>query len=130
MSVSGMLDKNDEKPIRAECPFRVMRLSAKEDIAGGVCRTVICEAGGGAVIDDAGAGLEGESFCAACDVPRTLAHSRSCLYLVPFRVFQGNGARSFYSCRWRLDFKPLHFPENIDWCRACRHCFRDRPKSW
>ena len=123
MTVSGVPDRTEAKPIGVECPFRAIRPSASEEIGGGTRRTVICEAGGGMVIDDADAGPEGKPFCTACDVPCTLAHPKACLYLVPFRVFGENGARSFYACRWRLDFKPLYFPENIDWCRACRNWF-------
>ncbi len=126
MSVSGMPDKTDEKPFRLECPFRVVRPSAKD---GNVSPSIICEAGGGAAIDDTGNLPETNPVCTVCDIPNALAHPKACLYLVPFRVFQGSGSRSFYSCRWRLDFKPLFFPENIDWCRACRHWFPRPPEN-
>ena len=129
MTVSGTPDRTDAKPIGVECPFRVMRSPAKEGDVEGACRTVVCGAGGGAIIDDAGAGPGKNPCCEACDIPLALAHPKACLYLVPFRVFKGDEARSFYACRWRLDFKPLYFPENIDWCRACSHWFPRPPED-
>lgn len=116
------------KPEWPECPFRAIRPSATETGAEGTGGKVVCEAAGDAILGDAGKGLNTNPFCPVCDIPRLLAHPRACLYLVPFRVFQDGRAKSYYACRWRLDFKPFFFPENIDWCRACRHWFPRPPE--
>jgi hypothetical protein len=120
-----MAKKTEGKPVWLECPFRVICLPAKEGVAPGACDRVICEASD-AVLNDPAGGQE--QHCPSCDIPGTLAHPRACLYLVPFRVLNGVRAKSYYACRWRLDFKPLFFPENIDWCRACRHWFPRPPE--
>ena len=111
-----------------KCPFRVIRSSTAEGAAAESSDRVLCEAGGGVILCEDGKGQEADRICRTCDIPLSVTHRHACLYLAPFRVFQGNQAKSYYGCRWRLDFKPMFFPENIDWCRACRHWFPRPPE--
>lgn len=124
-----MREQTDEIAARRPCPFLAIRESTIGSAASGSSGPIICEAGGGVVLHGKGKGREATLFCPACDIPRALAHPRACLYLVPFRIFRGDQAKSYYACRWRLDFKPLFFPEDIEWCRACRHWFPRPPEE-
>ena len=124
-----MHEEINDNLIWLKCPFRVIRSSTAESPAAESSDDVICEAAGGFILCEAGKGQEAGRICMTCDIPLSLTHRHACLYLAPFHVFEGNQAKSYYGCRWRLDFKPMFFPENIDWCRACRNWFPRPPEN-
>jgi len=104
-----------------ECPFRAHNMPHSSHDPACSPEEFICKAGGDFVLGrhDGGA----DTICSACDIPRSLNKQYACLFLVPFRVFQNEHVKSYYSCRWSLDIHARNVPKNNDWCKGCVHWF-------
>lgn len=121
--MTGYSDNKDYKYITwRECPFRSLRApDAPIDLACDA-EEVVCEAGGGIILGRSNTG-GADAICGSCDIPRSLNKRYACLFLAPFRVFQRESVRSYYSCRWSLDIPARNVPKNNDWCKGCVHWF-------
>ncbi len=86
---------------------------------------IVCLAGGNHRL-----GIKGrdpaylEKACGDCPVPDALAdEDRTCLYLLPLRIFGDSGIETLYHCRWLYKLNPkrvnrllsLHFPRSCEW---------------
>lgn len=121
-------------------PFRTRRRSDMEDVARlpscayrrivdpgpGGRPYYVCECAGGIPIGTAGEGFPGAAdVCGPCNLPSEIALSRrTCLFLVPVRLWEEGRLRTGFSCRWFYNLKPKRLPGEV-WmvCLGCPHWF-------
>lgn len=113
------------KPLRLpSCPYR-----RAVDAAPGTPAHIACDCAGGIPIalDDRDPRLR--EICGSCNVPSAIDPARrSCLFLVPVRIWEGGTLRSGFSCRWFHNLKPKRLPKEA-WlcCAGCPHWFPRPP---
>ncbi len=64
-------------------------------------------------------------ICGACNIPSELHPSRrTCLFLIPVRIWEDDCLRTGFSCRWFYGLKPERLPGEV-WkvCLGCPHWF-------
>lgn len=107
------------------CPYR-----RAVGAAPGTPTHRVCDCAGGIPIG--GDGIEDPRIaevCGPCTIPLEIDPSRrSCLYLVPVRLWVDAGLRSGFSCRWFYNLNPKRLPEEA-WqcCMGCPHWFPRPP---
>ena len=117
----------DNPEVLPNCPFRTYR-QVSEDELQGLCKEIICEAGGGFVLGSAES-VNATEICQACDIPISLNLRYACLYVVPFRIFEDDHVQSYYGCRWYFGLNSQKAPKNMEWCIGCRDWF-PRPQKF
>jgi hypothetical protein len=107
------------------CPYR----RAAYAISGAPAHYV-CECAGGVPIgSDAAEDPLVMEICSACNLPAEIDPSRrTCLFLIPVRLWEGSGLRTGFSCRWFYNLKPGRLPGEA-WlcCLGCPHWFPRPP---
>ena len=120
MGKKGPTDKSDW----LKCPFQEILSSPNQGEILGAEIAIICEAGGGTMLlPPKKAGETIPLVCLTCDVPEAIMEDYACMYLIPFRVFEGDEAQSYYACRWFLTLNPKKVPKDTIWCRECPYWF-------
>jgi hypothetical protein len=120
MGIKGPTDKSDW----LKCPFRVIQPSLTQGDTQEDTKGMICEAGGGTLLLPPGkAGETVPLVCLTCDIPEAITEDYACLYLIPFRIFEGDEAQSYYACQWFLTLNPQKVPKDTVWCRGCPYWF-------
>jgi hypothetical protein len=68
-------------------------------------------------------------ICGACNIPSEMHPTRrTCLFLIPVRIWEGDRLRTGFSCRWFYSLKPERLPDEV-WkvCFGCPHWFPRPP---
>jgi hypothetical protein len=70
-------------------------------------------------------------ICGACNIPSEIdpaRNRRSCLFLIPVRIWEDDCLRTGFSCRWFYNLKPKRLPKEV-WlcCLGCQHWFPRPP---
>lgn len=68
-------------------------------------------------------------ICGACKLPSEIHPSRrTCLFLIPVRIWENGSLRTGFSCRWFYGLKPDRLPGEV-WktCLGCPHWFPRPP---
>ena len=128
MNKSSIKDEEEEHTAIVNCPFLAFR-SPYDESREESFKYIICEAGGGHVVGTTDSIAVAQKICHTCDIPTSLSLKYACLYLVPFRVFQGDHVQSYYGCRWYFRLNPRKVPTNMEWCIGCRDWF-PRPRKF
>ncbi|GAB4366180.1 MAG: hypothetical protein Kow00128_09380 [Deltaproteobacteria bacterium] len=93
---------------------------------------VACGCSGGIPIGMAnGGGEDLAGVCGSCTIPSELDPARrTCLYLIPVRIWEEDGLRTGFSCRWFASLKPGYLPAEV-WkcCFGCPHWFPRPPQE-
>jgi len=90
---------------------------------------LVCDCAGGLPLAAATDTARLAQTCGACNVPAAIDPAgRSCLFLVPVRIWEGGGLRSGFSCRWFHSLGPKRLPSEV-WqcCLGCPHWFPRPP---
>lgn len=69
-------------------------------------------------------------ICGACNLPSEIHPSRrTCLFLIPVRIWENGVLRTGFSCRWFYSLRPERLPNEV-WkvCMGCPHWF-PRPED-
>lgn len=109
----------EQAPHPPRCPYRRM-----VDPSGGGGRYYACACAGGVPIGMVGReSADLARVCGTCNLPGEIHLSRrSCLFLVPVRIWEGDVLRTGLSCRWFYNLKPKRLPKEA-WrlCLGCPH---------
>lgn len=89
----------------------------------------VCDCAGGIPIglDDQDPRLA--EICESCNIPAGIdPNRRSCLFLIPVRIWENDSLRSGFSCRWFHNLNPKKLPREA-WlcCLGCPHWFPRPP---
>jgi hypothetical protein len=91
----------------------------------------VCDCAGGIPIgSDAAEDSHFMEICGACNIPSELHPARrTCLFLIPVRIWENSSLRTGFSCRWFYSLKPERLPTEV-WkvCMGCPHWF-PRPEN-
>ncbi len=102
------------------------------DAAPGMSVYYVCDCAGGIPIglDEVGDPQVTE-ICGLCKIPSEIdpgRNRRSCLFLIPVRIWEADRLRTGFSCRWFYNLKPKKLPNEV-WlcCLGCQHWFPRPP---
>ena len=109
------------------CPFREHRHEGDDDNPV-LENLLVCNAAGGYVLGTGQQTDQIQSVCSICDIPDSIKFPYACLFLIPFRIFDEDGVRSYYGCRWYMSINPRNVPKDNIWCRGCQDWFPRPPE--
>jgi hypothetical protein len=100
------------------------------DASPGIPAHCVCDCAGGIPIgpNDVEDPLVLE-ICGACNIPSELHPGRrTCLFLIPVRIWEDDRLRTGFSCRWFYSLRPERLPTEV-WkvCMGCPHWFPRLP---
>jgi hypothetical protein len=96
------------------------------DASPGIPAHCVCDCAGGIPIGlDAAEDPRVAEICGACNIPSEIHPSRrTCLFLIPVRIWEDGRLRTGFSCRWFYSLRPERLPTEV-WkvCMGCPHWF-------
>ena len=107
------------------CPYR-----RTVDAADGTPSHCVCDCAGGIPIGrDVGEDPFIAEICGSCNIPSEIHPiRRTCLFLIPVRIWEDDRLRTGFSCRWFYNLNPEKLPNEV-WkvCLGCPHWFPRPP---
>jgi len=118
----------DEREIGGRSPLQPCPYRRAVDATPGVTSHYECDCAGGIPV---GARAPEDrlvvEICGSCNIPSEIdptRNHRSCLFLIPVRLWIGCHLQTGFSCRWFYNFKPKRLPrEAWQCCLGCPHWF-------
>jgi len=120
----------DRSEIEGRPPFQDCQYRRTVDAVHETPAHCVCDCAGGIPIGlDAAEDPLVMEICGACNIPSEIHPSRrTCLFLIPVRIWENDRLRTGFSCRWFYNLKPERLPKEV-WlcCLGCPHWFPRPP---